>query len=228
MKMLISEEDFKQNYKWDTLVPLECCWCGNSFFKGANEIRTIRKNSTNHGRFCSHKCQGLSTTTKVEIPCAHCAQLVFKFPADIQRSKTKRFFCSRNCAAIYNNTHKTTGTRVSKLEVWLHQQLLLMYPKLEFLFNDKQTINSELDIYIPSLKLAFELNGIFHYEPIFGPDKLSSIQNNDSRKFQACLENGIALAIIDSSGFKRFKESEAIKYLTIISSIIDKTQHPLC
>jgi len=91
------------------------------------------------------------------------------------------------------------------------------------LFNDKTTINSELDIYFPDLKLAFELNGIFHYEPIFSQNKLDQIQNNDNRKFQACIEQGIELCIIDSSSLKYFKESNCKKYLDIIVNIISKT-----
>ena len=69
--------------------------------------------------------------------------------------------------------------------------------------------------------MAFELNGIFHYEPIFGESKLEQIQNNDSRKFQACLENGIELCIIDASSLTYFKEKSAKKYLDIITNIID-------
>ena len=66
------------------------------------------------------------------------------------------------------------------------------------------------------------LNGIFHYEPIYGQDKLSQIQNNDNRKFQACIENGIELCIIDSSQQKYFKEQSSLKYLNIITNIINK------
>ena len=92
---------------------------------------------------------------------------------------------------------------------------------LEFHFNRKDAINGELDIYIPSLKLAFELNGIFHYEPIYGSEKLASIQSNDTRKAQACLEHGIELCLIDVSTFKKFKEKRAGKFLQIIQDIIN-------
>ena len=85
-----------------------------------------------------------------------------------------------------------------------------------------QLINSELDIYFPELKLAVELNGIFHYEPIFGNEKLQSIKNNDCRKFQACLEKQIELIIIDTSSLTYFKEENAKKFLDIIYNIISK------
>jgi hypothetical protein len=95
-----------------------------------------------------------------------------------------------------------------------------LYPSLEFHFNRKDTINSELDIYIPSLKLAFELNGIYHYEPIHGVEKLATIQNNDSRKLQACIERGISFCTVDTSGSKNFKPERDQKYLEIICEII--------
>ena len=78
-----------------------------------------------------------------------------------------------------------------------------------------------MDIYIPSLKLAIEFNGIFHYEPIYGDNKLKRIKTNDTRKFQACIENKIELCIIDVSSFGYFKIDGAKKYLKIITDLID-------
>lgn len=78
------------------------------------------------------------------------------------------------------------------------------------------------NFYFPELKLAFELNGIFHYEPIYGPEKLASIQNNDHRKFAACAEAGISLCIIDCSRMVNFKEPKAEVFLDIICDILDK------
>jgi hypothetical protein len=145
---------------------------------------------------------------------------------DIQKSlllgRKGNVFCGKSCAASYNNTHKTHGNRRSKLEIYLEEKFPALYPSLEFHFNRKDAINSELDIFIPSLKLAFELNGIYHYEPIHGKDKLESIQNNDNRKFQACLERDIELCIIDASKLTYFKESNAVPYLNIIRKVIDQ------
>jgi hypothetical protein len=151
--------------------------------------------------------------------CEQCTSPFIKRLSQIK--KTKHHFCSQSCAAKWNNTHKTKGTRISKLEKWLAIKLPQLYPSLEFHFNRKDAINGELDIYIPSLKLAFELNGIFHYEPIFGKDKLSSIRTNDARKAQACLEHGIELCLIDVSHLSYFKEQKAMKFLTIIQNIIN-------
>ena len=106
--------------------------------------------------------------------------------------------------------------------MWLEQKLTILHPTLEFHFNKTDAINAELDIYIPSLKLAFELNGIFHYEPIFGKEKLKLSQNNDQRKFQACLEKNIELCVIDTSHQKYFKEQSSQKFLDIIKQTILK------
>ncbi len=176
-------------------------------------------------RFCSKSCAISFNKKKYEyeyqkVSCCLCNKQFQKQSSEIQ--KTKNNFCSHSCAATYNNTHKTHGTRRSKLEVWLEEQLPSLYPSLEFHFNRKDVINAELDIYIPSLKLAFELNGLFHYEPIFGPEKLAQIQNNDERKFQACLEKGIELCLIDVSNLKYFKPQGAQKYLSIITSILNE------
>ncbi len=79
-----------------------------------------------------------------------------------------------------------------------------------------------LDIYIPSLNIAFELNGIFHYEAIYGDDKLNSIINNDRIKFQSCLSNKIELCVINTTESKNFKPERDIKYLKIIENIIEE------
>ena len=140
----------------------------------------------------------------------------------IAKNKLKHAFCSRSCSGTYTNTHKNTGSRRSKLEIWLESKLPVLYPDIEFSFNKKEFIGSELDIYLPGLKLGFELNGIFHYEPIYGLGKLDQIKNNDHRKFQACAEIGISLCVIDTSGQKYFKEKTSQKYLEIIQNIIEQ------
>ena len=140
----------------------------------------------------------------------------------MKRSKSGNYFCSRSCSASFNNKNKTTGTRRSKLEAYIEEQLIELYPDLDLIFNGKEAIGSELDIHIPSLNLAFELNGIFHYEPIYGTDKLQQIQENDASKTKACHDAKIDLCIIDTSLQKRFSTKSSKKYIDIILKIIEE------
>ena len=218
MNPLYTIEEFN-NSKCNDKLPLKCKNCNKTFYIRKGNIQEIIKGLKQHD-FCSPKCSSIFNTknnTK-SVSCANCQKI---FNKRLSQCKSKNDFCSQSCAAIYNNAHKITGNRRSKLEKWLEEQLMKLYPNLEIHFNRKDTINSELDIYIPSLKLAFELNGIFHYEPIYGESKLSQIQNNDNRKFKLCLENNISLCIIDTSSQKYFKESSSYKYLDIICDIIN-------
>jgi len=217
MIKLYTPEEYGQAKSRDKL-PLKCKQCTKTFYKTKHYIQQCIRGRCAKAIFCSLGCCGSARKTKEIVTCSQCKKSFRKAANQIKRYTNH--FCSRSCACTYNNTHKTQGTRVSKLEVWLQEVLPPLYPDLVFHFNRKDAINSELDIYIPSLKLAFELNGIFHYEPIFGKDKLDKIENNDERKFQACLEAGIEMCTIDVSSLSYFKPNKAKKYLNIIEDII--------
>jgi len=160
-----------------------------------------------------------SQDARMSCKCEQCGNIFSR--VKFQYDNNKHHFCSLSCAATYRNTHKMKGYRRSKMEIYIEESLKSNYPTLHILFNDKTTINSELDIYIPSLNLAFELNGIFHYEPIYSNKQFGQIQNNDKRKFQACLEKNIELCIIDTSALHYFKPTKAEKYYQIVKQIID-------
>lgn len=202
-------------------ITLICKYCNIEFCKEKKKVKFALKSKNKKCIYCSLECYNKSRIKTIQCFCINCSKEIIVTSVSRKRSKNGNNFCSRSCAATYNNTHKTKGNRRSKLENWLESKLILLYPMLDIKFNDKKIINSELDIYIPSLNIAFELNGIFHYEPIYGSDKLSDIKNNDSRKFQACLEQGIELVIIDTSSQKYFKDTTSVKYLDIITNIIN-------
>jgi hypothetical protein len=220
MQPKYSKSQFDQAKQNDPL-PLQCYICKKIFSKTKKEISQVihKTNRSFVCKYCSRQCFYKSMITKITLSCKHCGTKFQKTPN--QFKKTKNHFCSRSCSTTFHNTHKTQGCRRSKLEIWLEEQLTKIYPSLDIRFNETSAINSELDIYIPQLQVAFELNGIFHYEPIYGPKKLKQIQNNDDRKFQACLEMNIELCVIDSSIFKNFKPHKAQKFLDIITSIVD-------
>jgi hypothetical protein len=213
--------DEYNNLKSTGLLIFECVECGCDFKKEKRYYTSYLK-GTHKGSiiYCSRKCEGDSKRISIKNNCKNCNIEIIKPPSVLKKSKSGNIFCSHSCSAKYSNTHKITGTRRSKLEVWIEENLKNKYD-FEIIFNGKEAIESELDIYIPSLKLAFELNGIFHYESIYGDRKLEQVKSNDNRKFQACLENKIELCIIDSSGSKKFKPERDRKYLDIIESIIN-------
>lgn len=220
MKPKYTDEQFKQAKAVDKL-PLECENCGQTFFQKKCYVQTaIAGRNTVRYKYCGFKCLGKSQDRKLEVACDQCGKKRLKLRCQVKN--TKHNFCNRSCAATYNNLNKKYGIRRSKLEIWLESEIRAKYPDLIVEFNKKEAIGSELDIYFPSLKFAVELNGIFHYEPIHGADRLDQIQNNDDRKFQACLERGIELCIIDTSYFNNFKINKAQNFLSIICNIIDK------
>lgn len=217
MKLLIDEKDFAST-NWDDKIPLKCEWCNNTFFKKKHHVQTILKSGLNKGRYCSLGCKGLARRKRTDGHCKNCGKSIMVKP---YQSRNKYQFCSRSCKAKYWNVNKTWGSNRSKLEKWIEVQLSGKYPNLEIHYNRTDTINAELDIYIPSLKLAVELNGIFHYEPIYGQCKLKDTQNADNYKFQKCFEKGIGLCIIDTHNSRYLKNERDQKFLDIITNIID-------
>ena len=99
------------------------------------------------------------------------------------------------------------------------------YPNLEFICNQKTAIESELDFYFPQLRFAIELNGITHYEPIYGADKFEKIQNNDKRKVIACYEKGIELTIVDTSSCSYLSANNKEKYKNLIFGLLDQVKN---
>lgn len=198
------------DYKKQTTVTVRCETCNKEITKTASRLEKIKRH-----HYCSMKCRVINPP--IEVKCEQCGKKIFRRP----RLK-KRHFCSKSCSSTWGNTHRTVGCTRSKLEKWIEEQLKLLYPNLDIHYNRRDAIDSELDIYIPSLKLAFELNGIYHYEPIFGEEKLATKQNIDQRKMQVCIERKISLCVIDTSTFTYYKAKGAEKYLDIITKIINQ------
>lgn len=154
------------------------------------------------------------------VACKNCNIEFYKQVKEIL--KTNNHFCTQSCAATYNNKHKKTGTRRAKLEIWLEKQIENLYPKTIINYNKiNENIKYELDIFIPELKLGFELNGIFHYESIYGKEKLKKIKSIDKEKLKLCKKNGIKLIVIDTRVQKNFSTKSSQKFLDIIISEIE-------
>jgi very-short-patch-repair endonuclease len=159
--------------------------------------------------------------TRIE-KCLQCGVEVKIRACDYQKSKTKHFFCTKNCAAEYNNAHKKYGIRRSKLEQYIEKQLCIDFPQLQFDFNKTSLIDAELDIYCPQLRLAIELNGIVHYEPIYGETTFEKTQKRDLQKTLNCAKLGIELAVIDTSKHSYITSKTCATYYALVKNLIDR------
>ena len=122
-----------------TYIELICPTCKITFSKEKKYYNQNKKsNWINH---CSKKCADMGRIVKQEVICKQCGISFFKTPPNIRKSPNH--FCNKSCAITYNNTHKTHGYKISKLEIWLSKELPKLYPDLEFHFNRKDAINSE-------------------------------------------------------------------------------------
>ena len=134
-------------------VPLNCCTCFELYYRSPRTARRFRLDSKN---YCSKKCQSTSQTTSVTSPCGWCNADVTR-ELYVHKANKRHIFCNNSCAAKYNNRNKTTGTRRSKIETYIGEQLSVLYPDLKIITNSVELTGFELDFYFPELKFALEL-----------------------------------------------------------------------
>lgn len=218
-KRILSPNDWKNYFRnLEREMPLEvkCVGCGKDILRYPCELKA------NNKQWCSFECRYPNNKHRI-VNCLKCNKEFRKKNSEC--IKTPNHFCSRSCSASYNNTHKSYGTRRSKLETYLEEQIRLEYPHFELICNQKSIIESELDFYFPELRFAIELNGVTHYEPIYGEDKFEKIKSNDKRKVIACYEKDIELAIIDSSSCSYLNEAAKNKYRKLVFDLLEKVKN---
>lgn len=227
IKTALEEFNLKKS---NDLIELYCIVCNSSFFKPKGKLLTENKQIEkgkikNKFLYCSKECTNLNRQEGTYINCMQCNKLVYKSPSQLKAHK--HHFCNSSCSTSYNNKFRKPNY-ISKLEKLAQKILTSKYPDLKFNFNNRTEIGLELDIYIPSLRLAFELNGIYHYEPIYGIDKFNKVVDRDKQKYKICRENNISLCVINTSSQKRVTEKSSQKYLDIIFNIIEQNLSPIC
>lgn len=170
--------------------------------------------------YCSYICKTISKK-KYEHSCVGC-NIVF-----LSTEKDSKY-CSNSCKSINlklsSYAHRAGGKSRSQIELFVEENLTKDFPHIKFVFNDKETIGSELDVYIPELKMAIEINGIIHYEPIYGQEKLTKVQNRDKQKMINCYNLGIELIVIPL-GKKGLTKKQTQEVYQEIFNIIKNNQN---
>ena len=167
MKRLFTQKQLN-NSKSKDLLPYECENCHKTYFLLKSNIYSSEKRNSS---CCSIKCGcAIRDNGRFIIKlCNKCGKPVKRSNSEMskQNRKTSNVFCNHSCQMKYETLIKELPRCRSKIELWIENKLKELYPNLIIIYNDKNAIKLELDIYIPSLKLAFELNGLYHYKPIF-------------------------------------------------------------
>ena len=204
------------------LANMQCLHCNKTFLLEKHRVQRAAKRGT--GKYCSQTCARHARRTSQEVPCANCKTLFRKHGVELKR--TGNHFCSRSCSAQFNNRHKNLGaSRRSKAEDYLSGLIRRDFPSLKMIQNDRALLPSglEIDIVIPHLKLAIELNGPVHYFPLFGDEKLSKIRSADILKQVEIQAAGYSLLVIDISAYGYFKKAKAMLseyYVTHIQPLL--------
>lgn len=175
-----------KRYKTETI----CEQCGKDYKKETFDFKRTKHN------LCSKKCNGLFQRKRIKTFCGNCDKPIEIKLGESKKSKSGKSFCSQSCAATYNNKLKRKSRR-SKIEAKFYNLLAKEFPSLNILPNDKTMLDGlEVDISIPSLKLAIEWNGIVHFKPIYGQTKLDKIQTIDAKKLKIAVNKNINLIVI--------------------------------
>ena len=112
----------------------------------------------------------------------------------------------------------------SKLENFLLNKLLSEGYKVNF--HEEQILSNtklQIDLFIPSINLAIEVDGPSHFLPVWGSDALKRNQSYDQKKEGLLIGKGLILIRIKQT--KDFSKSRAALIYNKLKQIIDQIQN---
>lgn len=97
----------------------------------------------------------------------------------------------------------------SKLEIYLLNRLLSDGHKVDF--HKEQTLSNtklQIDLFLPNINVAIEVDGLSHFEPVWGEDALKRNKGYDNKKTGLILGKGLVLIrIIQKKDFSKTRGS---------------------
>lgn len=151
--------------------------------------------------------------------CLTCGKQFEKIKCNANR--TKKSFCCPQCYYNYPDKIERLACHRSKVEDYLLSILTKDFPQLGIIPNDIGIIGNglEIDLAIPSLKIAIEINGPTHYTDIYGQENLIKTQARDKRKVDSLVNLGYQLFIINISNYKNSRQAKPYVLDTYNNSI---------
>lgn len=161
---------------------------------------------------------------KCVTTCCECGKEVRRDKRDLVKNKNI-CFCNRGCRMRYQIKHIIPKPR-SKAEIFLSSHIATTFPSLRIAKNDRRTLKCglEIDIFLPEINLAIELNGPCHYFTIYGEDSLKRVQRNDEIKQSEINSLGHKLIIVDISTLPTCKTQKFIEdyFISSLKPIIEE------
>lgn len=183
--------------------PFICQECNEVFHLAWKTVRDARRGYRSGGRLINTKnCSRCKRNSRM-VECQRCGARFHKTAGDILRRPNH--FCNHSCAASYNNRKREYRPR-SRAEDFLEGILTRAGHYVECNRRDILPSGLEIDIFVPRIELAVELNGPVHYKPIYGADRLMQARRNDAIKHKEAVAAGLDFHTINVSQ-SRFEQT---------------------
>lgn len=116
-----------------------------------------------------------------------------------------------------NSAVREASKKGSKLEIFLLNKLLQDGYKVDF--HKEQTLANtklQIDLFLPNLNVAIEVDGLSHFEPVWGKDTLQRNQKYDNKKTGLILGKGLVLIrIIQKKDFSNARANFLYQQLIV-------------
>lgn len=126
--------------KSDDELALQCERCGKIFYAEKKQIKFELKSNRGRLKFCSTECSNLSHKKRLHLHCEECGKEIDVLEKEYNKSETKHFFCSRNCASKYNNKLRKGPSEETKNKV---RESVLAYYREKFGENGGESSRKE-------------------------------------------------------------------------------------